>query len=188
MSNKQKFFSVLRYIALNGIFAVSIYFGFFAPPNSYTIMTPSGATVGEFSDEASAHANAYTLASGTLKSNPANPAFYVVPVTTMNDGFENLALFIGWITGIVGTIVLIGITLDKQPSAKGELIESLMRQNPSVVPFTIDLVFDIGVLVAFVWTGHYVLVFFYLMSIYAGKEIRDLPKDIMLNKLKSQQS
>lgn len=99
-------------------------------------------------------------------------------------GAENLALFMAWITGILGTLLLIGLALDKD----GAMEESLSRSEPSPVPFWFDFIFDIGVSLAFIWTGHYMLVIFYIFSIAAGKAIRDVPKNVMLKKLKSQQS
>ena len=104
------------------------------------------------------------------------------------NGAANLALFMGWITGILGCITLLAIGIDNSESGKGEFIELMSRQDPPVVPFWFDLIFDIAVTAAFIWSGHYILAIFYIISIYAGKAIRDIPKDLMLKKLKSQQS
>ena len=104
------------------------------------------------------------------------------------EGAANVAVFMAWFTGIAGLIFWIGITLDSLENAKGEMLDMLARRDPSVVPFWFDLTFDIGVVLAFVWSGYYWVTFFYLISIQAGKMLRDLPADIMLKKLKSQQS
>lgn len=103
------------------------------------------------------------------------------------NGAENLALFMAWLTGILGTVILIGLAAEKANKSTN-YSEVLARSDPSVVPFEVDLVFDICVTLAFVWTGHIVLVFFYILSIYAGKQVRDIPKNMVLNKLMSQQS
>jgi hypothetical protein len=103
------------------------------------------------------------------------------------EGAANVALFMGWVTGIMGTILMLAIAVDSRPSAEGDLIESLSRQDPSPIPFWFDLMFDLCVVFAFVWTGHYILTFFYVISISAGKTMRDIPKNVMLRKLRSQQ-
>jgi len=103
------------------------------------------------------------------------------------DGAANVAVFIAWWTGLTGVIFAIGITLDSAEHAKGELLDMLARREPSVVPFWFDLTFDIAVVTAFIWSGYYWVTFFYIISIHAGKMLRDLPADIMLKKLKSQQ-
>ncbi len=103
------------------------------------------------------------------------------------DGLENLALFMGWATGIAGSLILLALSLENSKGGH-DLAETLARHTQSPVPFVVDCAFDILVATAFVFTGHIVLALFYIVSIYAGKAVRDIPKDIMLRNLKSQQS
>lgn len=126
-----------RYLGINSLFAVCIYFGFFAPE--------------------------------------------------LIEGAANVAVFMAWGTGILGAFILIVITLDSRPDAKGDLLEIFTRMDPSVVPFWFDVIFDFCVVIAFIWSGYYWVSVFYLVSIHAGRILRELPQDIMLKKLKSQQ-
>ena len=105
------------------------------------------------------------------------------------EGAENLALFIGWAMGVIGTLVLLAFAADKAESNenKGQYAETIARSGyQSIVPHEIDLVYDVAVLGIFIFYGHYVLAFFYILSIYAGKAIRDTPKNVMLKNLRSQ--
>ena len=105
------------------------------------------------------------------------------------EGANNFAVFIGWCYVVIGLIVIVGLTIDEQENnpRKGELTEKLARtMTPSVVPFAFDLMYDLCVLAIFIWFGHYVLAAFYITSIYAGKALRNVPKDVMLRNLKSQ--
>jgi len=104
------------------------------------------------------------------------------------EGAANVAVFMAWLTGLAGLLMWVGITLDSLEHAKGELIDMLSRRDPSPVPFWFDATFDIIVVGAFIWSGYYWVTFFYIISIQAGKMLRDIPADIMLKKLKSQQS
>jgi len=104
------------------------------------------------------------------------------------DGAANLALVIGWATGIFGAMILLGIELSKRPGADDDYIEMLARQEPSVIPFWFDLTFDLIVTVAFIWSGYIVLSLFYIISIIALKAVRDVPKNMVLSRLKSQKS
>lgn len=101
-------------------------------------------------------------------------------------GAENLALFMAWVTGILGSVVAIAFAVEKSKGTQ-EYSEIVARSDPSPIPFWFDLLFDMCVCAALVWTGHYILVLFYIVSIYAGKALRDVPKNMVLNKLMSQQ-
>lgn len=118
---------VVRYIIINGIFAVSLYYGFFEGVN----------------------------------------------------GAKNVALFFGWVSGIFGTFIFAGLAIDS-----GKFSKELAKSVQPAVPFVIDLIFDMGVLCIFVWFGHYILGMFYLVQIVAGKKIRDVPKKVVMDKLK----
>ena len=128
----------LWYIAVNGIFAGSIYYGLILGTGEYTSYA------------------------------------------------ANLALFMGWVTAFFGGIILLAITINSGRRRPGDYIEFVSRQDISPIPFEVDLVFDIGVCIAFIITGHQVLTIFYIISIFAGKKMRDIPRDEMLNKLQGQ--
>ena len=98
----------------------------------------------------------------------------------------NLALFMGWVTAFFGGIVWLALALNTGYRKPGDYIEYVSRQDPSPIPFEVDLVFDICVCIAFIITGHQVLTIFYIISIFAGKKMRDIPRDEMLNKLQGQ--
>jgi len=105
------------------------------------------------------------------------------------EGPTNLALFMGWVTGILGTAFLIILLLAGYAGIYDKFEESVSRTgSPLVVPFWFDLIFDLCVVAAFVWTGHYILTIFYIISIIVGKIIRDIPKNVVLRTLTSQQS
>ena len=99
----------------------------------------------------------------------------------------NLALFMGWVTAFFGVLVLTALTINAGRRRPGDYIEFVSRQDPSPIPFELDLVFDICISIAFIITGHQVLAIFYIVSIFAGKKMRDVPRDELLNKLMGQQ-
>jgi len=106
------------------------------------------------------------------------------------EGAKNVALFMAWITGLLGVLIMFGLFIDDLDNNdnKGDLRETFARMPQSVIPFPIDLAFDLALTCTFIWFGHYILALFYIVSIYAGKAVRDVPKNMILNKLKSQQS
>jgi hypothetical protein len=105
------------------------------------------------------------------------------------EGAKNLALFIAWLTGLFGVLVLFALWIDslEDYSHHGELREQFSRHEQSVIPWPVDLLFDVCVTLVFIWFGHYVLSIFYILSIAAGKQLRNIPKDVMLKNLKSMQ-
>ena len=133
---KSKTGRIIHYIALNSIFAASIYYGLFQG----------------------------------------------------HEGAANLAVFMGWMTGIMGTLVLVALSINQKKRAPGDYIEFMGRQDPSPIPYAVDLMFDICVCIAFIWTGYQWLTLFYIVSIFAVKAMRDVPKNEMLNKLQGQKS
>lgn len=97
------------------------------------------------------------------------------------DGAENLALFMGWITAILGIFVLLSAAADRKKFA--EIVYKNNYLPP--VPLWFDVIFDLGVAAVFAWNAHYVLAVLYMFSIVAGKEMRDAPKAVTLQTLMS---
>ena len=95
------------------------------------------------------------------------------------NGPANIALFLGWLTAILGTITFIALSLDKD----NKLTEYYARQEPSVIYYWIDVVIDLVVLAAFIWTGHYVLAVFFGIQMMVVKAVRDIPKNMALKTL-----
>lgn len=102
---------------------------------------------------------------------------------TGHDNAANVALFMGWIASIMGCLIILGLWLEKQNNST-ELSDMLARQDPSIVPYPIDLTFDALVTLAFAWSGHYILAGFYIVQMMACKELRDIPKNVMLRTLR----
>jgi len=116
--------------------------------------------------------------------------YYGLIVDEPIEGALNISLFICWATVVLCFIVMLGLIVDGAESndKKGEMRQKIAREMPkSVVPFAIDLMYDIGVLCVLVWFGYYVLAAFYIMTIYVGKELRDIPKNLVLKNLTGQQ-
>jgi len=117
--------------------------------------------------------------------------YYGFMVAEPIEGAKNIAVFMGWITAVIALVYLLALVVDdiETNPKKGEMREKLAREMPeSVIPFPIDLVYDIGVTCVFVWFGHYVLAFFYIISIFVGKSIRDLPKNLVLKNLQKNEN
>lgn len=127
------FYQMNRYVRwgiLNGIFAVSIYYGFF-----------EGVS-----------------------------------------GAENIALFMGWFTGVVGTIAFLSEYVRK------ETIKSLLEKEAKMVPYPIDLTFDLVVIGVFIWTGMVWLPIMYLLSMFGSyrlqKDLKEWAGKSLIEKLK----
>jgi len=103
------------------------------------------------------------------------------------EGAKNIALFMGWVTAVISLLFMVALMVDgaEANEDKGKIKEKLAREMPkSVIPFPIDLMYDLCVTCVFIWFGHYVLAFFYIISIFVGKELRDIPKNLVLKNLK----
>ena len=104
-----------------------------------------------------------------------------------HEGAANLALFMAWVTAFFGVLILVALAINEGKRTPGDYIEFVSRQDPSPIPFEVDAIFDIGVCIAFIWTGYHVLTLFYILSIFAAKKMRNVPRDEMLKKLQGQQ-
>ncbi len=95
------------------------------------------------------------------------------------EGALNVALFMAWGMGILGTIILLGFWSDYNRTAK---ILYTDGYTPSA-PFWFDCLFDLCVLVVFVYFGYIWLSIFYTLGIVAGGVVRDSQKDLTLQSL-----
>jgi len=106
------------------------------------------------------------------------------------EGAKNIAVFMGWVTVAISLLFMFALMIDGAESndKKGEMKEKLAREMPkSVIPFPIDVLYDLCVTGVFIWFGHYVLAFFYIISIFVGKELRDIPKNLVLKNLQKKE-
>jgi len=105
-----------------------------------------------------------------------------------HDGAANVALFLGWFTVAAAIFIMTIRAIAAYAGVSDAFNEQMSRMEPSVIPFWFDAIFDTLIVLAFVYTSYQVLAVFYVFSIFTGKLIRDIPKDLVLKKLKSQQS
>jgi len=103
-----------------------------------------------------------------------------------HDGAANIALFIGWITVAASIFLLLMLIAAIGLGQSDQFDEAFSRTEQSPVPFWFDVTFDVLVVLAFVYTGHGVLAAFYILNIFVGKHLRDIPKNVVLKKLKGQ--
>lgn len=88
-------------------------------------------------------------------------------------GAENVALTMGWITAVLGTISALGFIVNDE-KMNADLAEKLHeRDYHFATPRWFDMTFDFIVAGLFVWFGHEMLGIFYAIHIYGGYKIRD---------------
>ncbi len=99
------------------------------------------------------------------------------------EGAKNLALFIAWVTSLMGTLILLAFLIESSDKTSN-FSKSLCRHPEHVVPYPIDLILDLIAVGVFIWFNHFILGIFYFLHMIAVKQVRDTPKNIMLKKLK----
>jgi len=78
-----------------------------------------------------------------------------------NAGAANVAIFVGWITSLLGLLMLI-------PDIRETVISDKLEKKTlelSDVPRTFDLVLDISICILFVYYGYFLLSIIYLLHI-----------------------
>jgi len=92
--------------------------------------------------------------------------FGLLSPTPIN-GAANIALFVGWAYGTLG--VLSGIALFLDPD---DIIKKTTQKTDWAVPLEVDLVIDVCFLLAYIWSGHWVLGTFYMIAVFVFGFIR----------------
>lgn len=97
-----------------------------------------------------------------------------------SEGAKNIGLFMAWVTGILSFVIVIALL-----GARDKMVDELGKEYEPSVPYIIDLVFDLFIIGTIIWFGHYVLAAFYLCNMWSVVEMRKLPGELILKKLKA---
>lgn len=87
-------------------------------------------------------------------------------------GAENVALTMGWITAILGSISAVGFLVNEDKMNEDIANKLHERDYHFATPMSFDIMFDLVVTFVFIWAGHEVLGVFYAIHIYGGYKIR----------------
>jgi len=97
-----------------------------------------------------------------------------------SEGAKNIGLFIAWATGILSLIIVLALL-----GARDKMVDEIGKEYEPSVPYIIDLVFDLFIISTIIWFGHFVLAVLYLGNMWSSLELRKLPQELIIKKLKS---
>ena len=101
------------------------------------------------------------------------------------DGPLNVALAIGWITAVLGIIILLAFVADEEKMT-AKIAEELEKKDAKFgMPKWFDVIFDIAVTITFLWFGHIFLSVLYGLHILGGIKVRNAKTMSLYNTLKN---